>query len=174
MKTSFFLFLALILGGCASTKPVKQMPTVPLARLDNNSPYVSRAKIMALVVVAKRHLDLDTDRIAITIDNFSDEFYCQGHDACTHKIDAGQYDYHPFAHIFVPWRPDKGEEVAAELVAHELCHAYMIQNTGDGDTFHTHHNYFARTNGEYGGSKDYAGLATTIAKEYVQEFGGED
>lgn len=66
------------------------------------------------------------------------------------------------------WTPEKN----AELLAHELGHAFAMEHCSpyDGDPEHTHGELFARPSGEYASYPGEIGVATEVANYFTEGF----
>lgn len=159
------LLSALILSvACGGSEADAELDT--FGTIENDGTSVSNDQLQLLASIFYTYKEFPIQFVSITIDQTANTDHCDDQsDACT--FDTGTYD-RPTSHIYTPWDAQHyAEWINAELVAHEMCHAFYHITTGDGDPNHTHHECFARDDGEYQSYAGEIGTATFVAKDFA-------
>lgn len=120
------MMLACLLPACAVH--VRGIPT-PIY----NTTGVDDRRVIQVVNAFVEKMPLRLEEVTVVVDDDARMQYCEGlADACTFHIKERARRQ---SIVHVPWdrryRPE-------QLLAHELCHVYYFQMTGQGDAGHEH------------------------------------
>lgn len=128
MQVWRFVVLLPLVSGCSVV--IKPIPTPIL-----NSASVEDRRVVQIIDEFTNRLPLNLNQIAVVVDPETRTKYCEGlTDACTYHVRASKQSI-----IHVPWDYNYAPQ---QLLAHELCHAYYFQVSGNPDPNHEHKECF--------------------------------